>query len=228
VVACGGASLFAESLAYFLYSHLVTFAESTSGPIAASAIVVNLGLFSVFALHHSVFVRERVRATVARTVPAALERSVYVYIASVLFIVVCASWRPVAGVAWQLDGAAAWPLYALQMWGIWLSVRSAAVIDIWELAGIRQLEPARPKADRGTFKTVGPYGWVRHPIYSGWFLIVFTATPMTTTRLAFAVISSAYVLIAIPFEEKSLRTSAGAAYEDYMRRVKWKLVPGVY
>jgi len=84
------------------------------------------------------------------------------------------------------------------------------------------------EASGSEFKTTGPYGWVRHPIYTGWFLMVFAASPMTMTRLVFAVVSGAYLLIAIPFEERSMRGSGAGAYERYMAQVRWRLVPGVY
>ena len=77
------------------------------------------------------------------------------------------------------------------------------------------------------FKTIGPYGWVRHPIYLGWMLLVFGVGTMTMTRLVFAVVSSVYILIAIPFEERTIRASS-PGYAEYMRRVRWKLVPHVY
>ena len=51
---------------------------------------------------------------------------------------------------------------------------------------------------------------------------------MTNTRFVFAAISTAYLLMAIPLEEKTIRANAGAAYEDYMRRVRWRLIPRVY
>jgi protein-S-isoprenylcysteine O-methyltransferase Ste14 len=78
------------------------------------------------------------------------------------------------------------------------------------------------------FKTIGPYGLVRHPIYLGWFLIVFAVPNMTTTRLVFAVVSSVYVLIAIPFEERSLLSSTAGAYARYKEKVRFRLVPGIY
>jgi protein-S-isoprenylcysteine O-methyltransferase Ste14 len=237
-----GAAVFALALAYFLFTYVVTFGEIAGGRPTWPPVVWNGALFTVFALHHSVFARARVRAAVARTVPPMLERSFYVWVASLLLIVVCAAWRRLPGVAWQLSGAAAWPLYALQLWGVWLSLRSAAVIDIWDLAGVRQVRAAVPTGaheagseesvaaalESGEFKTNGPYGWVRHPIYSGWFLIVFAATPMTGTRLTFALISCAYVLIAIPFEERSLVATSRGAYEAYAAKVRWKLLPGLY
>jgi protein-S-isoprenylcysteine O-methyltransferase Ste14 len=180
-------------------------------------------LFTIFALHHSVFARERVRTWMMRHVQPELERSVYVWIASALFIIVCASWQPVTGVAWQVEGPAVWIMRMLQLAGVWLSLQSAAIIDIRELAGIRQ------SATRVTeFKTVGPYGWVRHPIYAGWFLIVWSASPMTTTRLVFAAVSCAYLLAAIPLEERSLRATSGGDYDRYAATVRWKLLPGIY
>jgi protein-S-isoprenylcysteine O-methyltransferase Ste14 len=48
------------------------------------------------------------------------------------------------------------------------------------------------------------------------------------TRFVFAVVSCAYIVIAIPFEERSLRRSSGGAYDRYMQRVPRKLVPGLY
>jgi len=233
VVAWVGALLFAISLAYFLFTYAVTFGEKQQTPAFAAAIAWDLGLFTVFALHHSVFARERLRAFVARTVPASLERSVYVWIASLLFIAVCALWRPIGGVAWSIDPPFGWLLYGLMAAGIWLSVQSAAVIDVWELSGVRAIarpdtEVVAPRDAQPQFKTTGPYGLVRHPIYLGWFLMVFGVPAMTGTRLVFAVISCAYLLLAIPLEEATLRRTSNGRYDEYIRLVPWKLFPGVY
>lgn len=248
-----GALLFVVSLAYFAFSYFWTFGAPRHDGGAAGAAAWNVTLFTAFALHHSLFARTRLRAWMARIVPPDLERSVYVWIASVLFLVVCAAWRPVPGVAWQVDGAALWTLRALQAAGLWLTIRSAAILDVWELAGVRRAEALRlPRAEvlagvrrpeglrlptaeavagglqPSEFKTRGPYGWVRHPIYAGWMLFVFAASPMTMTRLVFAVVSGAYLLVAIPLEERTIRAASGGAYDRYMAAVRWKLVPGVY
>jgi protein-S-isoprenylcysteine O-methyltransferase Ste14 len=217
-----GALLFFLSLAYFLFSYVTAFGVPVTGTDVVAPITWNVVIFTVFALHHSVFARERVRAAIARALPQPLERSFYVWVASLLFIAVCALWRPVPGVAWRVEGPAVWGLRALLAAGVWLSVRSAVVLDIRDLAGLR--------APRGAseFKTSGPYGWVRHPIYSGWFLMVFAVSPMTMTRLVFAVVSCAYLVVAIPFEERSMRALAGGGYERYAKQVPWRLVPRIY
>lgn len=237
--AWAGAALFAGSLGYFLFAYTARFGDPAAVPSsAAAAFTTNLALFTVFALHHSVFARARVRAWVSRTFSPALERSAYVWIASVMFLGVCALWQPIPGVAWQVRGPLAWLLPLAQLGAVWLTLRSAAIIDVWELAGVRQVGGVAPKpqregrssgpTDETEFRTEGPYGWVRHPIYLGWLLLVFPVATMTMTRLSFAVISSAYILIAIPFEERSLRRAAGPAYQEYMRQVPWKLIPHVY
>jgi protein-S-isoprenylcysteine O-methyltransferase Ste14 len=169
--------------------------------------------------------RERVRQWVADTIPPRLERSLYVWISSLMFIAVSALWQPIPGIAWQASGALRWVLVGLQVAGIWLSIRSAAAIDILELSGVRQLTSSPREME---FRASGPYGWVRHPIYTGWFLMVFCVPLMTMTRLVFAVVSCAYLIAAIPFEERSLLASSGGKYDRYAQQVRWKLVPGLY
>lgn len=226
-----GALLFVISLAYFLFAYLARFGAAATGDPSTSAVTWNVMLFTVFALHHSIFARERVRRRILQVVPPELERPLYVWIASVLFVLVCMWWRPVAGVAWRADGPLLWLLRVLQAAGLWLVARSAGVLDIWELAGLRPQTAPGPEAwapGPAEFRTTGPYGWVRHPIYSGWFLFVFAASPMTMTRLVFAIVSCAYLLIAIPFEEQSMRAASQHAYDRYRARVRWRLLPRVF
>jgi protein-S-isoprenylcysteine O-methyltransferase Ste14 len=59
------------------------------------------------------------------------------------------------------------------------------------------------------------YRWVAHPLYSGFFL-AFWATPlMTAGHLLLALGLSAYMLIAIRYEERDLVAHFGRDYEDY-------------
>jgi methanethiol S-methyltransferase len=230
--AWAGGALFVAALVYFLFSYSVTFGEIVEGKALPGAIAFNLVLFSAFALHHSIFARDAVRAFVRSVVFAPLERSVYVWVASLMLIGVCYAWRPVAGLAWQIPSPWNWAMIPVQMIGIWITLRATVIIDGLELAGVRQvLNPEsqipNPKSQM-EFKTDGPYGWVRHPIYLGWILLVFAVGTMTMTRLVFVLVSSVYILIAIPFEERTLRAHSGGTYDDYIRRVPWKLVPRIY
>jgi hypothetical protein len=231
-MALGGLLFFIEALLYFAYRYMAVFGREMAGTIDPHVIILDVTLFTVFALHHSLFARDTIRKRITRTV-GALERSTYVWIASALFIAVCAWWQPIAGAVWRIDEPAlAWLLRAAQLVGLWLTLRSALMIDFLELAGLRQVgdggQTLSDSSDPTTFKTSGPYGWVRHPIYAGWFVLVFAVPIMTMTRFVFAVTSSLYLLIAIPLEERALRSSSAGAYEQYMKQVRWKLLPHVF
>lgn len=244
------AAAFAASLGFFLYSYLFVFgpvpalsavvsAPSASAPApsasvsALSAIVsapslINLALFTAFALHHSVFARTGVKEGVKRIVPAPLERAVYTLVASVLFALVCWGWQPVDGTAWTLQGV--WRLfgYAAQVSGIVLTVVGARALDVWELSGVRQAGWNAGREPGVVLKTDGLYGFVRHPLYFAWVFLVFGAPDMSMTRLSFAVISTVYLAAAIPFEERSLIETFGPDYASYQKKVRWRMLPGIY
>jgi protein-S-isoprenylcysteine O-methyltransferase Ste14 len=68
------------------------------------------------------------------------------------------------------------------------------------------------------FKTPWLYRQVRHPLYVGW-LMIFWATPrMTVAHLVFAIMTTAYILVAIQLEERDL-IDAHPEYREYRKRV---------
>jgi protein-S-isoprenylcysteine O-methyltransferase Ste14 len=244
-----GAALFLASLAYFAYFYLVRLGQAPDVPAAdiPRAVAVNIGLFSAFALHHSVFARSGAKAWLLRHVPPGTERACYVWLASLLFLAVCLLWQPLPGIAWQAAGPVRWLLRGVQVGGIVLTLQSASRIDIWDLSGVQQARagraagtpapaaahpdpsaPPQSATPSSALEVGGPYRWLRHPIYLGWVLLVFGIPTMTHGRLLFAAVSTFYVVIAIPFEERSLLTQFGPAYGAYQRQVRWRLLPGIW
>jgi protein-S-isoprenylcysteine O-methyltransferase Ste14 len=218
-----GGGLFVLALAVCAYSYAVIWARPA--PFRAAAMAVDGLLFTLFALHHTVFARDRVKAWMSHAVPEPLVRSVYVWIASALLIAVCAAWWPVGGELYRHTGVLAAVHGATQLAGVAIIAQSVRAIDALELAGIHQ-PPAM--SETVTLQISGPYGWVRHPIYLGWVLLTFGAAHMTGDRLFFAAIAAVYLLIAMPFEERSLRTSFGQRYVEYQKLVRYRVVPYVY
>src|SRR5438552_17269 len=153
-----GGLLFVVSLVYAAFTYAMSFGQPATATGVWGPVAIDGLLLSAFALHHSVFARERVRTRVAQVVSSRLERSVYVWVASLMLIAVCALCQPVPGVAWNVTGPAARMIYALQIAGIVIALWSAAKIDALELAGIRQLEASPRPAE---FMASGPYAWVR-------------------------------------------------------------------
>lgn len=216
-----GGAAFAGSLAYCAWTYGIGWRAPHASRFSPAALAFDLVLFLVFAAHHSVSAREPVKRRIAALAGAGAVRTTFVWAASGLLTIVCAAWRPVGGVIWHQGGGAALLHAAIQLAGVALIVRSVARIDPLELAGLR------PPVAAG-LQTHGPYRWIRHPLYAGWILLVFGAAVMTADRLAFAAVSSAYLLVAIPWEEATLRKTYGAAYEEYAGTVRWRVIPYVY
>lgn len=228
--AAAGGVLFALSLGYFLSAYFQRYGRPVADGPVLRPVAVDVVLFSAFALHHSVFARTPVKAWIRRVAPPALERSTYVWIASLMFLGACWLWQPVPGVVYRLDGTFRFAAYAAQAAGLAVTVLGARALDALELAGIRQVLHARSgTADAGApLSTTGVFGIVRHPLYFGWALLVCGAPDMTATRAVFALVSTAYVAMAIPWEERGLVETFGAEYERYRRRVRWRMIPFLY
>ena len=184
--------LFAASLGYFLYAYLFTFGvihrvESSAGWRPA---LINFALFTIFALHHSLFARAGIKRAITNLVPPAVERALYSFVASVLFLLVCAFWQPLSGVLYALSGPWRWLGYGAQVAGLVLTVASSRALDVLDLSGLRQVLNARVAGATAphALETGGVYGMVRHPLYLGWALFVFGAPDMTLTRFSFAAI----------------------------------------
>jgi protein-S-isoprenylcysteine O-methyltransferase Ste14 len=164
-----------------------------------------------------------------RIVPTVLERSTYVLFSSLALILLFAQWRPLGGVVWAVEEPVArgvlWALFAFG-WGLVLV--ATFLINHFDLFGLRQvwLQLVGRPYTRLAFGTPGPYRLVRHPLYVGWFFAFWMAPTMTVTHLFFAVMTTAYILIAIQFEEHDLVAEHGASYEDYRRRVPM-LIPSL-
>ena len=193
-----------------------------SGLGLAGAVVVNLALIVLFGVQHSVMARQGFKKAWTRIVPEPIERSLYVLIASAVLILLFLLWQPLPGLVWSVENEAArialWALFASG----WLIVLlSTLLISHFELFGLKQVwSHARgTAAEPPVFRQPLFYKLVRHPVYTGFFL-AFWATPrMTAGHLLFALAMSAYMLVAIRYEERDLVRLFGKDYEDYRGRV---------
>jgi protein-S-isoprenylcysteine O-methyltransferase Ste14 len=231
-----GCAAYLLFLATFLYA--IAFVGGFGVPVVldgpattpfATALAINAGLLAVFAVQHSVMARPWFKRWWTQVVPWAIERSTYVLFASLALDLLFWQWRPLGGVVWNVEQ----PTLRAMIWAVfafgWLQVLVMTfLIDHFDLFGLRQvwLHLRGKQYTRVHFATPAPYRVIRHPLYLG-FMIAFWAAPtMSVTRLVFAVATTAYMLIAIQFEEHDLVHEHGASYEDYRKRVPM-ILPGL-
>lgn len=77
----------------------------------------------------------------------------------------------------------------------------------------------------------GPYRFVRHPIYASTMLLFvtyFTALRAPLSALFTIAVCSLYYGEKVKLEEALMLDNFGEIYSEYMRRVKYKLIPFVY
>jgi len=226
-VACHGLFLItyawmAAFVGNFSFNGRIATIDSPREESLATAITIDVLLIALFGIQHSVMARPGFKRWWTRFVAEPIERPTYVLASCICMIALMWFWQPIGGIIWNAEHPAAkWALHGLFALG-WLAVPAVSLmINHFDLFGTRQvlLHLKRKPYTSLKFRTPLAYRYVRHPLYVGW-IIAFWATPtMSVAHLLFAAGLTAYMLIAIPLEERDLIAHHGRAYVDYRRRV---------
>jgi protein-S-isoprenylcysteine O-methyltransferase Ste14 len=214
----------------FVGNYLVPKSIDIGGPTNVSeAVVVDLLLLGLFAVQHSVMARPAFKRWWTKVIPVIYERSTHVLLSSLILLLLFWQWRPIPIQIWRIDGIAAWLVIGVYWLGWIIAFSSTFMIDHFDLFGLRQAYFSMRGAELPdqSFKTPLLYKIVRHPLMLG-FLLAFWATPeMTAGHLLFAVMTTAYILVALQFEERDLIAEFGTTYQEYRRRVPM-LLPRIF
>lgn len=231
-----GVSVLYVFVAYvlFLFSlvYLVGFVTNRYAPASIDsgvslplrdALRTNLLLLALFVLQHSGMAREGFKRVWTKIIPLHLERATYLIATALTLAVIFRYWEPMPERVWKFEHPGALVAGQLLSWsGAFLIVLSAAVWSHAEFTGIRQLvcylrdRPFEPE----TFQERGVYRWVRHPMMLGVILWLWSTPSMSRGRLLFAAFMTAYIALAIRWEERDLVRKHGEAYRAYQRRVR--------
>lgn len=185
------------------------------------ALAIDLALLTIFAVQHSLMARPFFKRWITRYIPKESERSTYVLAASLALILLVRFWQPLGGAVWEVEhpGAVA-ALYGLFAMGWLLVLVSTFLINHFDLFGLRQSwlaltgQAYRPV----TFRQPWLYRQVRHPLYLGFFIALWSTPVMTATHLVFALMASAYIVVGTLLEERDLKAEH-PEYADYAKRV---------
>ena len=197
-----------------------TVPKTIDGPAEVSfwrALLVNCGLLSIFALQHSIMARQWFKKRWTKLVPEPVERSTYVLLSSLALLLLFWQWEPMGGVLWDVASPMDTVLQGSFGLGWGIVFVSTLLINHFDLFGLRQVWlyfRGRPYTQL-PFTTPLFYSYVRHPLYLGWLMVFWSAPTMTVARLVFALATTAYILLAIGWEENDLVSIHGHRYEMY-------------
>ncbi len=200
--------------------------DSAPTGATSAALAIDLALLTVFALQHSVMARQGFKRLLTRVIAPAAERSTYVLASSLALLLLFWQWRPLGGEIWNVtNGVGRGLLYGGFAFGWLLVLLATFVINHFDLFGLRQVWRHFRGQPQAPLRFVTPvlYRVVRHPLYVGWFFAFWSTPTMTATHLLFALVASAYIVVAIQFEERDL-LRAHPEYAEYRRHVPM-LVP---
>ncbi len=181
---------------------------------------IDLALVALFAVQHTIMARPAFKKRLFSRLPECLERSTFVWLASICLGLMMFYWQPIAGSLWTVQSMwGVWFLYGLSAFGFVLVLVSSFQIDHFELFGLRQLREYvfdKPRW-RKPFFVPFLYRMVRHPMMTG-TLIAFWATPnMTWSHLVLAAGFSGYLVAGMYFEERELVLTFGDSYRNYRK-----------
>lgn len=231
VIPIYGLACYLVFLATFLYAIWFVYtldrpAEGAIRPLT-ERLLINAGLLSVFALQHSIMARQWFKRAWTKVIPEPAERSTYVLMASLALLLLIRAWQPVLHPIWTVDNPAGRAVLQGLFWAGWATVLATTfLIDHFELFGLKQVWTffnGRPH-EQAAFRTPGPYNVVRHPLYLGFIVAFWSAPDMTAGHMFFAVMTTAYILVAIQFEERDLLQFHGENYRSYKDHVSM-LIP---
>lgn len=116
----------------------------------------------------------------------------------------------------------------------------AAGVALWQAGGLLRIFAMRTLGRFFTMRVAvlgghqvvrdGLYRYVRHPAYTGWFLLsiglalVFGSIIGLIGSLSFVIVLGWRVKV----EEAALAEGLGEAYRGYMREVRWRFIPRVF
>ncbi len=216
-------SVYLQAALLVILAALALFASA--GTVAIAGFWIYLAIFAAvmavsFAILDPGLLRERMRPGGQRP-PLGLR----------LFTIVMVAHWIVAGLDrgrfhWS-DKVPAW----LQGLGLLVFAGSYA-LALWAMQVNRFFSPVvRIQSDRGQYVvTTGPYAVIRHPGYLAGILIILASGVALGSWLAAALVAVSclpFLLYRAMTEDRILQVEL-PGYSDYARRVRWRLMPGIW
>ena len=216
-VAIGGGSLIL--FGYFLSAGTpfpVDIARSDTGRLTFDSL-----LCVIFFVQHSGMIRRSAKERMARRLPALYLPALYSIASGFALLALVLLWQPTNHVLFRLHGPVRWLSTFVSL--------AALAGFVWGVVALRGFDPfgTHPlrAASLGTpppssvFVVRGPYRYVRHPLYLFMLILIWATPHLSTDRLLFNLLWTAWVVVGTRLEERDLLTDFGQTYRQYRHSV---------
>ena len=175
-----------------------------------------------FFLQHSGMIRNSFQNRISVFVPELYHKALYAAVSGLLLLVLIFLWQPADDPILKVTGIPRWVLRAIFILSFAGFIRAGTVLNGLDTSGtkaIRDYLHGTEKAVSGTLTLAGPYRWVRHPLYFFTLLMIWSSPDITSDRLMFHFLWSAWILVGAILEERDLVETFGSRYRAYQKKV---------
>ena len=199
------------------------------GKSFVGALQMDIALIMVFVIPHTVLASPVTKK--AMGLPKSIERAFYVMQSQLLVHAQMHFWQNFEGPKlWDVSAntTATSAIYAVFMFGFVFLLTSTFALDHFDLCGLSQAFGFDINAKLGLSAKTNKHGIVSrahynivaHPIMTGMMIGCWATPVMSAPRLLFAVLNTAYMVVAVKFsEEPKLEALHGAGYTKYLSTV---------
>jgi len=206
---------------FYLFLLIGPFVPLDFGLETGHALVLDVCLSLLFFLQHSIMIRRGFRNRLKRFIPEGYIPAVFGLASSLPLIALILFWQKTPGIIASASGIFSGLLRGLFFAGIagfYWGIRSLGAFDPFGVIALRQLmDNQQPKTP--SLKAIGPYRWVRHPLYLFSLIMIWSYPTLTQDRLLFNILWSVWIVIATKLEERDLEHDFGDDYRAYQKKV---------
>lgn len=197
----------------------------------SSGFWIVLASMIVFGILHSILASFAFKARVKRLIKQHFDRFYRLFFSIVaavkLAVVFLLIWKIPDVIVYRVGRPWNWIAMGFQI--------AAALVMVWAVLQTGALRfigldvfGKTPQKTAGAERLVvqGLYKWVRHPIYTATFLLIWLSPVMSLNWLAFCIGASLYMMVGSYFEEKKLLKTFGGDYAAYQKEVP-RFIPGI-
>ncbi len=202
----------------FLFFGPFTLINIGMGLIPALAFDALLSL--LFFLQHSIMIRKSVRIRLTKIIPDYYYGAFFAISSGTAILIMILFWQRTVAIA-VAEGAVYWILrvvFILCIAGFYWGVTSLGSFDPFGILKIKH-KIRNKEPNTVPLAVIGPYRWMRHPLYFFSLIMIWACPDLTIDKLLFNILWSSWIIIATKLEERDLLREFGDGYREYQTRV---------